>query len=300
MWEKVREDGSRKLKRNAVPTLFSFSKQVKPRKPPKERSIDIQENRSIEINIPSTSTLESSSSSMDTDSSIAVTSQSSNLFDDDELERFKAENKKLLNKNLLLKKELRRSKKRNKALQSRLKQMELDTKQQKYFQLLHCVFNDDQIMALQNSMRFKRWSNKTITSSIKLKFACGNNGYQELIKQKIPLPSLRTLSRRLENLKFESGIIDEIFEFFKYKITSFTDEHMKDCGLVLDEMSITPSNMYDSSTRKYIGNVTLPEHTGVASNACVIMLVGITSRWKQTVAYYYTGNYDLCASLLFL
>ncbi|CAG9769575.1 unnamed protein product [Ceutorhynchus assimilis] len=34
MWEKTREDGSRKLKVNAVPTLFSFSLPKNPRKPP--------------------------------------------------------------------------------------------------------------------------------------------------------------------------------------------------------------------------------------------------------------------------
>ncbi|CAI6356252.1 unnamed protein product [Macrosiphum euphorbiae] len=38
MWEKTREDGSRRLKCNAFPTLFSFTKIIKQRKPPLERS----------------------------------------------------------------------------------------------------------------------------------------------------------------------------------------------------------------------------------------------------------------------
>lgn len=39
MWEKTREDDSRCLKNNAVPTLFCFTKEIKKRKPPKNRQI---------------------------------------------------------------------------------------------------------------------------------------------------------------------------------------------------------------------------------------------------------------------
>nr|CAI5852610.1 unnamed protein product [Callosobruchus analis] len=39
MWEKAREDGTRKLKANAVPTVFSFSQPKKPRKPPVKRKL---------------------------------------------------------------------------------------------------------------------------------------------------------------------------------------------------------------------------------------------------------------------
>lgn len=39
MWEKVREDGSRRLKCDAVPTIFCFSKELSKRKAPKERKI---------------------------------------------------------------------------------------------------------------------------------------------------------------------------------------------------------------------------------------------------------------------
>nr|CAH7756085.1 unnamed protein product [Callosobruchus chinensis] len=39
MWEKTREDGTRKLKANAVPTVFSFSQTKKPRKPPVKRKL---------------------------------------------------------------------------------------------------------------------------------------------------------------------------------------------------------------------------------------------------------------------
>lgn len=39
MWEITREDGSRRLKNNAVPTIFSFSKMKQQRKQPMKRVI---------------------------------------------------------------------------------------------------------------------------------------------------------------------------------------------------------------------------------------------------------------------
>ena len=36
--------------------------------------------------------------------------------------------------------------------------------------------------------------------------------------------------------------------------------------------------------------MTLPGHCGSASHALVFMLRGLSLRWKQTVAYHFTGN----------
>lgn len=49
MWKKTREDGSRRMKNNAVPTLFCFSKEVIKRKPPKNRQLTIPLDHKIEV-----------------------------------------------------------------------------------------------------------------------------------------------------------------------------------------------------------------------------------------------------------
>lgn len=123
----------------------------------------------------------------------------------------------------------------------------------------------------------------------KLRFACGNSGYQELLNQGYPLPSIRTLTRKLENLKFEPGLIDEVFDFLNIKISHFKKDTDKDCILILDEMCITSGIFYDNSSKKCIGKVTLPDNNKQeACQALVIMLAGIASRWKQIVAYHFT------------
>ncbi|EZA53771.1 hypothetical protein X777_06667 [Ooceraea biroi] len=61
------------------------------------------------------------------------------------------------------------------------------------------IFNDDQIRALVNkSNQGSKWSEKTIKKALRLKFSCGLNGYNELLGQRMPLPSVRTLQEKLE------------------------------------------------------------------------------------------------------
>jgi hypothetical protein len=61
------------------------------------------------------------------------------------------------------------------------------------------------------------------------------------------------------------------------------------CCLTLDEMKITPTLDYDRISDSFIGHVTLPEKEEKAEHALVFMLGGLTTRWKQTVAYFFTG-----------
>jgi len=47
-----------------------------------------------------------------------------------------------------------------------------------------------------------------------------------------------------------------VFEFLRIKVLSFKKDLDKHCMLVLDEMSITPSNSFDTSTNTFVGCVT--------------------------------------------
>lgn len=151
-------------------------------------------------------------------------------------------------------------------------------------------FNDDQVNFLKNkNKKVTKWSNETLLKAYRLKFSCGTSGYLELLKQRHPLLSLRTLTRRSENLKFRSGLIDEIFYFLRIKVLQFKKETEKDCMLVLDEMSVIAGNIYDNFTKEMVGQVTLPDHSSKADEA-LVFLAGLASRWKQIVAYYFTNK----------
>lgn len=126
--------------------------------------------------------------------------------------------------------------------------------------------------------------------ALKLKFACGSSGYKELLNQGHPLPSERILTRKMEHMKFEPGLIDEVFQFLSMKVIYF-EEIDKDCVLFLDEMAITSGIVFNNSTNCFLGHVTLPlDIQRRACQALVIMLAGIGSRWKQIVAYHFTDK----------
>ncbi|XP_058801457.1 THAP domain-containing protein 5-like [Phymastichus coffea] len=61
------------------------------------------------------------------------------------------------------------------------------------------LFTDDQIRAIElrhtNPRSITAWSHKTMIKALKLKECCGTRGYEELLKQNMPLPSIRTISR---------------------------------------------------------------------------------------------------------
>jgi len=73
----------------------------------------------------------------------------------------------------------------------------------------------------------------------------------------------------------------------------------RDCVLMLDEMAVRKCLEYDKGLRSFVGEVSTEvakshcaESTDVelASHALVIMIRGLTTNWKQVVAYYLTGN----------
>jgi hypothetical protein len=56
----------------------------------------------------------------------------------------------------------------------------------------------------------QKFTDETIVESLQMKFACGN-GYNFLRdKQGYPYPSTRTLLRRIENVKFDAGVLYEM------------------------------------------------------------------------------------------
>ncbi|KAM7290353.1 uncharacterized protein ISCGN_026998 [Ixodes scapularis] len=71
---------------------------------------------------------------------------------------------------------------------------------------LHEFFTVDQLAALsRSSNRGSKWSNETVKKSLQMRSACGSLGYDLLLEGSFPLPSSRTLGRRLEGEHCPTG-----------------------------------------------------------------------------------------------
>ncbi|XP_039309073.1 uncharacterized protein LOC113005416 [Solenopsis invicta] len=168
---------------------------------------------------------------------------------------------------------------------------ESDKKNDKYKNALKSIFTECQIKALLKKNRNNHvWSHEIIEYALQLKFICDANGYMALLRRGLPLPSIRTLQRKLQDFQFEPGISEVLFEFLKNKKAYLKNENDIECGLVFDEMSITSKKSYNPSTGSEIGNITFPNDNGIATHAIVFMLVDISDRWKHVVGHHFTGN----------
>lgn len=70
------------------------------------------------------------------------------------------------------------------------------------------IFGKDQLNAMsRRAMNGVQWSPATVKKALQLRFSCGSAGYKVLLKQHFPLPSERTLQRRLQNISFQPGVL---------------------------------------------------------------------------------------------
>ena len=124
----------------------------------------------------------------------------------------------------------------------------------------------------------------------------GGSGYKCLLDLGFPLPAIRTLQKRTEEITFMPGVVTEVFDLLKLKACQMRAAETL-CSLVLDEMSITPGSQWDVKSDSFIGAITLgsPEASrGTKATKCLVfLLAGLSVRWKQVVYYHFTCNFKL-------
>lgn len=113
----------------------------------------------------------------------------------------------------------------NKEIELKRKRQEyndLKRKLQKYENNFNKVFNEDQVRFVSSgSHRGVSWSDNTINKGLRLYVACGQKGYEEIRRQNLPYPSIRTLQDRLHGLTFKPGILYDVFRILKMKVSIF-------------------------------------------------------------------------------
>ncbi|XP_075724946.1 uncharacterized protein LOC142767345 [Rhipicephalus microplus] len=326
-YEQHRADGWKKLKPNAVPTLFTFKPLPKERKPPKERTVPAPSSNETNKSPPGLrqypaavkTTLETPQNhavpestrqgtscyghdTMEVDDAVVELSANTSDADSREVNAAAGETSNSTAESAELKKKLADLTRKYSELQQhhdtakntisglKKKVQKLETEATNISQNMKFL-NDDQVRALSRSSSLgNSWSPHTVKQGLQIKFACGTTGYETLRKMGYPLPSKRTLARRIQNLKFLPGVLHEVIDVMKCKAETMEDVE-KDCVLFLDEMEIVPGFELDRAEDALLGGITLPpKPEEPAVHALVFMLGGLNQRWKQVIAYEFTGR----------
>ena len=195
MWAKTR-DGKRRLKSDAVPTIFG------------ERIIPAQtiqqalyEPVEIKLEIEDVLIEPSEIEESGTEASHKLPLQQIHFHKDDEksnLEKRLSRLEKLFDASekakLKYKRELHTANRRIKVLENRIRNMQ-------QARSLNTSLNEDQIKVMTKTYKkIPRWSNETLMNAVKLRFACGTAGYQEILRQNLPYPCIRTLTKKIRKL----------------------------------------------------------------------------------------------------
>ncbi|KAG8170370.1 hypothetical protein JTE90_007642, partial [Oedothorax gibbosus] len=159
---------------------------------------------------------------------------------------------------------------------------------------LSVLFTSDQLNCMEKGYSKRMvWSDETIEKALRIYLSCNTKGYNYLRECGYPLPSQRTVQRRIQNFVLKPGISHEVLNLLKLKIASM---YLKEryVSIMFDEMQIAEGLILDASTKCVIGTPTIPSANGsyeeVAKHALVFFIGGVSTRWKQVVGYHFTGQ----------
>lgn len=112
----------------------------------------------------------------------------------------------------------------------------------------------------------------------------------KFLQRFLKLPTPRALRKITSSYELISEINDFMFDFLSFKIKTF-NEDAKQCILCIDEMVLKTHLFYSISKDEIIGFHATNKNKSYEPSkyALVIMLRGINSNWKQTIAYYFVS-----------
>jgi hypothetical protein len=190
-FEKNRQDGKKRLRPDAIPDLIQITNMVEPNTSSKDKqridTLNCDENmEEVASN--------NSNGNGESDDYFNLSTSEIDVADCEELFNEVPDDMKnvLIEK---LRKRLRDALRRCSYYRKKL--------EQKNSTKLEQIFSDDQLKYLETgTCRGASWSDGSIQKGLRLYMACGTSGYEEIRKQGLPYPSIRTLQSRLSNLKF--------------------------------------------------------------------------------------------------
>ena len=224
-FEQYRKDGKRKLKPNAIPTLFDVTN------PPKSVTNKRKSKRTKQTPLKTENAHNNNHSYVKThylEDKLDTTMDVNILESGTSVPDFNIETNKRKKLTILSRYQQQISNIKKQLATTKAKLRIMHMKHTTLQENLKKIFNTDQIEAITTvTKKVSRWSEPTIKKGFQIRFATGITGYNMMRNQGMPLPSNRTLSERLQHIKFKPGIQHDIVDALKDKITSLNSMEKK-------------------------------------------------------------------------
>ena len=283
-----------RLKYDAVPSIFVFSKEKQSRKMPFERkplkrkmessSSPPLKKSKVDTLIPVSSCRDSTVHQTENDSPPSSSSAAAS-----------PTKQKLLKKIKTLQQKLRRKEKKINSMKDTITNLK-DKK----------LVNDDVANILQQNfsgLTREIISNKIHNNNVKPKghryndeikrFALTLHFYSprayNFLQPILSLPVASSISHWTSSVNCEPGLFEDVIQYLGKK--KETDENFRYCALMIDAMAIKNSIIYDKTSGSYVGfsnygeNLMVCEPDSPATEALVFMLVGLRGHWKTPIGY---------------
>ena len=147
-----------------------------------------------------------------------------------------------------------------------------------------------QVRVSKVSSNGRRWTNSEKSLAMSL-YHTSRKAY-DLMRTIFQLPAPTTLVTALQNLHVKPGLCTNIVNLLKVSVNKMRDIE-KVCSVVFDEISLKAGLTYnpqDDLVEGFEDFGSLGRTRLTATHALVFMIRGISSKWKQPIAYYLTNG----------
>ena len=148
-------------------------------------------------------------------------------------------------------------------------------------------FHKNQMRLSKNRPKGRRYTNKDKIFAISLYYQSPKSYRQS--RNLFYLPTPRTIRRWLEGMEFESGFKSDILNILQKRVDKMSEKE-KLCVLLVDEISLKEGLNYNESKDMVEGLEDfglLGRTKQTANQGLVFMVRGLTTNWKQPIAYFF-------------
>ena len=156
----------------------------------------------------------------------------------------------------------------------------------KFLTTTQLQFFESQLLMNNRVKKGKRWTVKDKLLALRIMYRSPQTF--KMLRRIFSLPARSTILMFLEKSfgTLLSGFSNKVMALLKMRVETMTKIE-RNCSLVFDEMSLKQHLDYDKNSDKVVG---IQSNGKPVNQVLVLMVRGLSTKWKQPIAYFYSNN----------